>query len=562
LAVLAIVGNAQAQTTERVSVSTSGVPADGICYSGGISENGRFALFYGWATTLVPGDTNGAQDVFVRDRDTKVTTRVSVSSGGVQGNGHSRLAEMTPDGRFVVFNSDATNLVPGDTNGKWDIFLRDRYFGVTTRISIDSSGLQSNGDSYKPAISADGNCTAFQSDATNLVAGDTNGVPDVFVYDRTAGTCERISLATGGVQANGGGAHSPSLSADGRFVAFDSDMNTLVPLDTNGFSDVFLFDRQLQTCERLSVSTAGDQGNGSSYSPVITPDGRYVAFQSTASNLVADDPGTKTDIFLRDRWLGVTTLVSRSTTGAVGNGASQAPSLADDARYVAFESYASDFVAGDANAHQKDGFVRDRSTSWIELSSVSTGGLQSAAAAGLESYISAGGRFVEFAAADGQLVEGDDNGVQDVFVRDRGAGIVTIYCTAQTNSSGCVPAMSAAGTPSTSSPAPFSLHASQVLNQKNGMLFYGYVAGAKPFAGGTRCVLAPLRRTPIQNSRGNPAPADCSGSFTYDMNARIQAGVDPALAAGAEVYAQYWSRDPAGIGGTNLTDAVSFHVEP
>ena len=348
-------------TTELVSVDSAGT--QGIAYSGGpavcISADGRYVAFASTAWNLVAGDTNATQDIFVRDRQLGTTERVSVSSAGAQADGYNgwSFLSISADGRYVAFASSATNLVAGDTNGAIDVFLRDRQLGTTERVSVDSSGSQEDSDASYPWVTPDGRYVAFSSDASNLVAGDTNGTPDVFVRDRQLGTTERVSVGSGGSQANGF-SYAPSISADGRFVAFYSDAPDLVPGDTNGWGDIFLRDRQLGTTTRISVSSAGVQGNGNCAFPSISADGRYVAFNSYSTNLVAGDTNGQGDAFLRDVLLGTTERVSVGATGQQGNNLCFSCSISADGRRVAFQSDASNLVDGDTNA-VRDVFVRD-----------------------------------------------------------------------------------------------------------------------------------------------------------------------------------------------------------
>lgn len=293
-----------------------------------ISADGRFVTFRSAAPNLVPGDTNDEIDVFVRDRLAGVTRRVSVGSNGRQGNFSSSQSAISADGRFVAFRSGATNLVRGDTNGTPDVFVRDRAKGVTRRVSVGPSGRQSDGSSSSPVISANGRIVSFSSDASNLVAGDTNAADDVFV--RAGGLTTRVSVGSGGVQANGSSGtqdlQSTAISADGRFVAFTSEASNLAPGDTNADLDVFLRDRAERETRRVSVGSNGQQANGSSVQPSISAHGRYVAFASIASNLVPGDTNETVDIFVRVAGTG-TKRASVSSIGQQANDDSFQPAI-------------------------------------------------------------------------------------------------------------------------------------------------------------------------------------------------------------------------------------------
>jgi Tol biopolymer transport system component len=349
-----------AQVTQRVSVDSSGAQGNGGSYSASISPDGRYVAFESQDSKLVSGDTNGLDDVFVHDRLTGTTERVSVDSSGVEGNGVSGNASISADGRYVAFNSLASNLVIGDTNGFSDVFVRDRLTGTTERVSVGPGGTEGNNPSGLPWISADGRYVAFESNASNLVSGDTNGFTDIFVRDRIAGTTERVSVNSAGTQTNEP-AHNVSISADGRYVAFWSYATNLVPGDTNLFADVFMRDRLTGMTERVSIATNGAQGNLESFISAgsISVDGRYVAFESSAMNLVPGDTNGRWDIFVRDRQTGTTERVSVATSGAQGNGGSYIPSISADGRYVAFNSESSNLVSDDTNVGLDD-FVRDR----------------------------------------------------------------------------------------------------------------------------------------------------------------------------------------------------------
>jgi Tol biopolymer transport system component len=288
-------------TTERVSVGQGGVQANSLSGYAVLSADGRFVAFVSGASNLVPSDTNDEEDVFVHDRRTGRTERVSLGQRDVQGNRGSFDPALSADGRFVAFVSGASNLVPGDTNGEWDVFVRDRRTGATERVSLGKGEVQGNSWSNSPALSADGRFVAFESYASNLVPGDTNVRPDVFVRDRRTGATERVSLGMDGVQANAFSS-DPVLSADGRFVAFWSEASNLVPGDTNDEEDVFVRDRRTGKTERVSLGPNGIQGNGDSggiYTPALSTDGRFVAFDSEASNLVPGDTNNWQDVFVR-----------------------------------------------------------------------------------------------------------------------------------------------------------------------------------------------------------------------------------------------------------------------
>jgi hypothetical protein len=271
-----------------------------------VSAGGSVVAFSSSASNLVSGDTNGAADVFVNDRGTKKpsTTRVSVASGGAQANGDSGSASVSGDGRLVAFVSGASNLASGDTNGVADVFVHDRVTNSTTRVSVASDGTEANAESAfvgAPQLSVDGRFVAFESFASNLVLGDTNGMLDIFVHDRQTGAVTRASVASDGTQANNT-SRSASISGDGRFVAFHSFATNLVPPDTNPDFDIFVHDQQTGTTSLANVASDGTQANSSSVRPSISGDGRFVSFDSTASNLVPGDTNGIGDVFVHQQF--------------------------------------------------------------------------------------------------------------------------------------------------------------------------------------------------------------------------------------------------------------------
>jgi Tol biopolymer transport system component len=362
---------------------------------------------------------------FTSDVYAGTTDRANVDSAEAAAQGGASFsASVSADGRYVAFESQATNLVAGDTNNSWDVFVRDRQLGTTERVSVTSAETQvMDGGSFAPSISADGRYVAFWSDTATLVAGDTNVLVDVFVRDRTAGTTERVSLTTAEAQVLDGDSFNPAISADGRYVAFESYSETLVTGDSNGFVDIFVRDRTLGTTERVSVNSAEVQGtNGDSLNASISSDGRYVAFASDAVGLVTGDSNNNTDVFVRDRTAGTTERVSiDSAEGQADNGVSLSPAINGDGRYVAFESYSTDLVAGDGNGFG-DIFVRDRTAGTTERVSLDSAESETSDNDNLSPAISGDGRFVAFFSNSVELVSGDTNGWFDIFVRDRTLG--------------------------------------------------------------------------------------------------------------------------------------------
>ena len=402
--------------TRRLSVASDGTEANGGSSYATISTDGRYVAFLSCATNLVADDTNAWPDVFVHDRETGETQRVSVASDGTQGGGCSSSPSMSADGRYVAFWSCASALVADDTNTYPDVFVHDRETGETELVSVASDGTQGDDCSRDPSMSADGRYMAFLSCATNLVADDTNAWPDVFVHDRETGETQRVSVASDGTQGDACST-APSLSADGRYVAFDSQAENLVADDTNTTSDVFVHDRETGETERVSVASDGTQADDSVYNPVISADGRYVTFTSCATNLVADDTNTTPDVFVHDRETGETQRVSVATDGTQGDGCSRAPSISAGGRYVVFYSGATNLVAGDTNG-SSDVFVHDRETGDTERVSVAEYGTE-AAGTSYRAALSADGRYVAFESDAANLVAGDTNALYDAFVYDR-----------------------------------------------------------------------------------------------------------------------------------------------
>ena len=411
--------------TALSSVSSTGEQGNGPSHRSSVSANGRYVAFQSDASNLVPGDTNNASDIFVRDLLEGSTTRVSVDSDEMEANFEyfsdgSYYPSISADGRYVAYCSGANNLVAGDTNGAWDIFVRDTVAGTTTRVNVNSAGAQAIGvgtESREPSISADGRYVAFASSAGNLVEGDTNGDYDVFVRDTVDGIITRVSVSNAGTEGNTGSGSSSSISDDGRYVAFSSYASNLVPNDTNGSTDVFVRDLVAGTTTRVSLSSEEVQSFPYwSSEPAISGDGRYVAFNSLAFNLVAGDSNYTYDIFVRDMVYGTTTRVSVDSAGVEANGSSFEPSISRDGRYVAFHSQASNLVDNDTNdTYLFDIFVRDTVAGTTTRASLDAFGVEGTSG-GYNPSISGDGRYVAFGTGS-TLIPEDVNGFEDIVFR-------------------------------------------------------------------------------------------------------------------------------------------------
>jgi Tol biopolymer transport system component len=404
-----------AATTIRSSVKGAGIQAKLRSEEPSVSTNGRYVAFNSMASNLVRNDTNGVDDCFVRDHWQRKTVIVSVSSSGTRGNGKCWGPAISGTGRYVAFESKADNLVPDDTNARRDIFVRDLALKTTEIVSVSSSGEQGNGDSRDPAISADGRYVVFESTANSLVADDTNADVDIFLHDRSTGKTTRVSIGSGG-QANDDSS-DPTISANGKVIVFASTASNLVPGDTNGREDVFVHVVETSKTSRVSVRSNGGQARGGpSDSPTVSATGRYVGFDSLATNLVPNDTNRASDVFVHDRQTGKTTRVSVRTGGRQGSAWSFDPTLSANGRFVSFTSAASNLVRGDTN-NSWDAFVHDRRHRSTKRVSVRSGGGQARGGNSHDVAISGDGRFVTFESKAKNLIPRDSNNRQDVFRR-------------------------------------------------------------------------------------------------------------------------------------------------
>jgi Tol biopolymer transport system component len=568
------------QGTQRVNVGPGGVEADAPSDGPSISADARYVAFSSFATNLVPGDTNGAADVFVRDLQNGTTELVSVSTGGAPGNSHSDRPSISADGRYVAFISQSTNFDAGDTNGFTDVFVRNRLSATTERVSVALAGAQENDWSFSTSITPDGRFVAFGSYASNLVAGDLNGDADVFVRDRLVGTTARVSIAENEDEGNNP-SYSGAISADGRYVAFWSNTTWLVPGDTNGNWDVFVRDRQDLTTERVSVATDGTQSLGpDSFGTIaISADGRFVAFTCHSGNLVPGDTNGLADAFVRDRLLGTTERVSvNSGEGEAWGGPSSVLSISGDGRLVAFYSQAANLVPGDTNGFE-DVFVRDRQQGTTERVSVDSSGAQADAPTAESGSLTADGRWLAFGSWATNLVSGDTNSNRDVFVRDLDTTAFTSLCDPGYGGVvGCPCANPGAGPTrgcdNSSATGGAALSATGDAHLSGDTLVFlavgekptalsivlqgnAFVAGGVVYGQGMRCVGGALKRLYSKGAEGGSITAPDFGAGDLSVSAQSASKGDVILPGQPRWYIVYY-RDPTVLGG--CPDSSTFNA--
>jgi Tol biopolymer transport system component len=561
--VFLLAGAAAAQTTTEVSVNSSGIPSSGgpnlSSMHLDLSPDGRVAAFT--VISVFHGNTDALEDLYVHDRVSGTTTLVSADPTGLEANNRPQSPSLSYDGRFVAFNSAATNLVPADTTNDQDIFVRDVQAGTTELVSIDMTIFNSYG--RNPTISHDGRFVAYNGGPIDLGGGTY--AHGAVVYDRVTQTAVLANYdSNGNIPGGGPWPHNfrPLISGDGNYVAFHT-AAPLVPADTNGVSDVYVRNLAAQTTHLVSLGPGGVLGDGHSYVCTIpgggiSVDGRYVAFWSDATNLVAGDGNATTDVFVRDRTLGTTTRVSVDSNGVEGNGVSHNPRLSDDGRVIAFESLASNLVAVDTNLNW-DVFVHELAGGTTTMVNV-TNNTGAQPSTGLKTAVSSDGCSIAFS-SPGQAMSGEPmtpgppfSGSPDVYVRDLKAGpcLLETYCTAKTNSQFLKPTIGATGAPTLAGPTDsFKVWVYGVVPGKPGLVFWGLSPAGNPFGGGTMCIGGSKHRRPVQN-----ATALYTHSQPFDQAYMASRG----WTAGMDVYAQYWGRDTPG--NISLSDALHFTVCP
>ena len=423
--------------TIRVSVGSDGSQGNstsrfvgGGGYDSGngnyISDDGNLIVFVSYATNLVAGDTNGFGDIFLRDQSTQETQRISMGINNAQSDYSSYSPSISSGGRFIVFESGASNLVPNDTQmcNTWlgsincpDIFVFDRVTETMSLVSKSSLGQQGNAYSYSPNISADGRYVVFASDAGNLVPNDTNycarsgipNCPDIFVHDMQTGETKRVSIASDGSQSNDQ-SFNPSISGDGRFISYISFASNLVTGDTNNSEDTFVYDQQTGQTIRVSIASDGSQAEIGGYG-LISSSGRYVLFVSGANNLTGQQ--SKTCIFVRDLETQITSLIN---IPCASNGSFNPLKISSDGQTILFSSSESNVIPNDTNG-KYDVFSYNRTTDRVNLISISSDGLQSNGDS-MYGSMSNNGRYIAFESDATNLVVNDTNGSADIFVHE------------------------------------------------------------------------------------------------------------------------------------------------
>ncbi|MEM6673698.1 MAG: hypothetical protein AAF726_12705 [Planctomycetota bacterium] len=437
-----------AASTDLVSRSSGGALGNGPSGVGpgrpiAVTEDGRFIAFTSSASNLVPGDTNGATDVFLRDRDLGTTVRCSVGDSGQQGDGNCEMVAVSEDGRFVAYGSRSSNLVPGDSNGTLDVFLWDATTGTSALVSRAPGGSPGNGESTWPSVDGTGGRVVFQSLASDLVASDANNQRDCFVYDVSTGLVDIVSLGPSDEPGTGPSV-TPTISRDGRFVAFASG-STWDPLDPNGVTDIYVRDLVLRTTELV-----GGQSGGYGLDlaePSISSGGRYVAFHSRSASIPGGSTNGRWSVYRFDRQQDSFELISRSTAGTSAAADCFIGGMSVDGAWISFTTRDANIVPSTTSAVVRC-YVRRVDQEWTELISVGETG-QILDQVSEEPVVAGDGRFVCFRTADPDGAIGDGNLVQDVLIRDRGFGTRSAggtYCVSTPNSSGVPAELSVFGT--------------------------------------------------------------------------------------------------------------------
>lgn len=587
LATYGLAASAAAQgATRLVSAASATQQANGSSGGGELSADGRFVAFLSVASNLVPGDVGGIADVFVRDLQTGAIARESVSSAGVAANMNCWKPELSGDGRFVVFVSGSSNLVPGYVPNSFELFVRDRAASTTAVVSYGLGGVESDRgvvvpNFVGPSISHDGRFVAFVSPSTNLVVGDTNASSDVFVRDLLTGGIERVPALPGGVEPNGY-ATDVDLSADGRWVVFTSVASNLVAGDVNGASDVFAYDRSTGALTIVSATAIGDRGSANSDQGVVSADGQWVAFTSAATNFASTHSSGMRQVYIKNLATLAVAPVSYSLFGGEPNLESERPVISADGRYVAFDSLGSDLADYDYDYWKRDVYLYDRGLGSTRRISVSSSLTEDYAGSAVAS-VSADASSISFGSSSQDFVLGHAHGQSDVYVHTANVNESRIECSGNGIAVGCPCGMSSIqnrGCPNSVS--------------SNGALLYGvgsssvsvdsirleikgvpfgtvvvYVQSAlspmggvgSVFGDGLSCVLGTVRRLATSSSAGGlwAEPGSFSNlGWTPGVSISVLGGVT----AGQTRWYQAFYRDDAAYCTVSMWNATnSFRLE-
>jgi hypothetical protein len=563
LVLFAVASTGVAQSTVRPDADASGRLIGSNMTS--ISGDGRWILLE-TGTSAVAQDINDVPDVYARDRWTGSIELVSVATSGAVGDGYAYLMGSSPDARFVLFGSDATNF-GGPPPMYRQEYVRDRTSGTTTLVSCDSAGLPVDGTVWSADMSDDGRAVVFATEGTNLGVPDPNGAgEDVYLRDLVSGTTTLVSATPSGTTGSGPSS-KPTLSGDGRWIAYITTAGDILPPGSPA-GDLLVFDRASGATTRVTGIGGASPDDGFEC-PSLSFDGRWLAFVSPASNLVAGDTVGSLDAFVLDRSTGAMKLLSRGLSGGPCNDMSFYTDISRGGERVVFHSRATDLVPSDTNGAW-DAFVAEVASGVVRRVSVSSTGYEGDPAlvptqgAVSPPAMSDDGRFSVFVTDIKGLVAGDTDDNHDPFLRDElsPCALVAVSCTRKVNSAGCEARILSAGDPYASGPDSFYVCALDVLPDRNGVFVWSLAPASIPFGGGTLCVAAPRVRTPVQNSGLVSSWNGCTGRYGFHFAHGYQAL--HGVGAGTTVHGQFWSRDPgfAQPDNVGLTDAIRFTLGP
>lgn len=545
--------SAQECTLEVASLNTAGLPANNDSGDPSLSFDGRFVAYASVASDLVQGDTNLIIDCFVTDRRTGVAERVSVTTAGVQANGPSFAPRLSADGRFVVFLSDATNLDPKDVDPIRDVYMHDRLTKVTTLVSERfGTGLKSVG-CQEAEVSDDGRMVVFMCTDNDVLPGVLGW--NTFVRDTWLGATELASVGPAG-QIEGGGGYSPSISGDGRFVAFVNGLITWGNPGPNAQTAIWLRDRELGTTTAVTLTSTGEIPDCGFGSPSLSHDGRYAVFSSCSSNLLPlSQPHGVYDAVRWDRWTGEYKTVSKSPIGTGLQNIVQDPYVSADGTKVVYFTGAGNATTGSQRSNNLVlvDLITDtsRSLMWNEAGDIAN-------SASTFPAVSGDGRTAAFDSYASNLLRGTLTNATQVYVRSCDTALPMAYCTPAKGSTGCTMRIGSTGGPSASAGSGFDVRLEHAPAQAPLLLFYGTSGPwGTPFGSGYLCVKAPVKRA-VAGTSG--AGANCALPWSTDFNAFVASGIDPELGPGAVVHLQGWARNSAGE--SQLSDGLALVLEP